>query len=269
MRTLTPNRIREEIHINLIGIKGGYLFPSAAELKNPPADGIYKTTIDYSVFMEHLQTLCELVLPARADMKIGCQTFRKTGYCVAIFGDANSIDLKKSARHSIDTHSGTYRKDAEDLYRMHKEHPTLANNVKKWTTLHIEGSGNSRLMAAASGHQHIDFDKLGDHFVRNILGIRSDHVMARDPIFLIRAARENVGGSQCPSELFRRFKETLSTGQAVEIQKIVDTMIRDRLQDGNATRSLCLLPLAATPPVTDLVRHREEESVACEEKGPR
>jgi hypothetical protein len=60
------------VYAHLIGIKGGYLFPSAAELKNPPADGIYKTTIDYGVFMDHLQHLCELVLPARDDMKIGC-----------------------------------------------------------------------------------------------------------------------------------------------------------------------------------------------------
>jgi hypothetical protein len=71
------------VYTHLIGIKGGYLFPTAAELQDPPADGIYKTTIDYGVFMSHLQALCELVLPPRKDMKIGCQTFRKTGYSIA------------------------------------------------------------------------------------------------------------------------------------------------------------------------------------------
>jgi hypothetical protein len=130
---------------------------------------------------------------------------------LAIFGDANSIDLENPARHLSDANSGTYRKDAVNLYRMNLEHPTLANKRKNWTALHIEGSGNSKLMAAASGHQSVDFDKLGDNFVRKILGIRSDHVLARNPIFLIRTARENVRGSQCPNEIFRQFKETLNT----------------------------------------------------------
>jgi hypothetical protein len=255
------------VYTHLIGIKGGYMFPTAAELKNPPADGIYKTTIDYSVFMDHLQNLCELVLPPREDMKIGCQTFRKTGYCMAIFGEANSIDLMKSARHSTAENSSKYRKDAVDLYRMHKENPTLANNVRKWSNICIEATGNSMIMAACSGHKRVAFDKLGDHFVRNILGIPENHVMARNQIFLVRAARENVR-SQCPSELFRQFKETLNTGQADELQKIVDTLIRERLrtmlQDENTARSLFLLPPTGTPPVTapPTARPREEESVA-------
>jgi hypothetical protein len=269
------------VYKHLIGIKGGYLFPSAAELQNPPADGIYKTVISYSVFMAHLQNLCEEVLPARDDMKIGCQTFRKTGYLLAIFGDGNSIDLKKSARHATDVNSAKYRKDAEDLYRMHKENPNPANNVGKWKPIQIEGNRNAKLMASFSGHRHVAFKDLGDHFVRNILKIPENHVMARDPIFLVRAAGETVKSS-CSSELFRVFKESLNARQAEEIQKIFDSMIRDRvqamLQDENTARSLALLPVASSEVVAasgelvaasgelvaasgELVRPREEVAV--------
>jgi hypothetical protein len=253
------------VYAHLIGIKGGYLFPSAAELQNPPADGIYKTKIDYSVFMKHLQDLCEEVLPARAGMKIGCQTFRKTGYCLAIFGEANSIDLKTSARHASDSNSAKYRKDAAALFKMHQENPNPANSVGKWSPVHIEASGNARIMAAYSGHGHVDFNKLGDHFVRVILGIQENHIMARDSIFLIRLARETVR-SQCPGELFRQFKETLNAGKANEIQMIVDSLMRGRLQamlqDENTARSLAVLPLPVNAVTPTLVRRREDESVA-------
>jgi hypothetical protein len=56
------------------------------------------------------------LLPAREDIKVGCQMFRKTGYLLAIFGDDNNIELKQSARHSTDQNSGKYRKDAADFY---------------------------------------------------------------------------------------------------------------------------------------------------------
>ncbi|CAB9531314.1 hypothetical protein SEMRO_3422_G347810.1 [Seminavis robusta] len=88
------------VYLYLIGWKGGSIFPKEKELHKPPRDGIYTTTIDYEKFNKDLQKLCKKVLIARDDLKIGCQTFQKTGYAMAIFGNANREDLTMSARHS-------------------------------------------------------------------------------------------------------------------------------------------------------------------------
>lgn len=255
------------IYTHLIRIKGGFLFPDVNELDNPPADGIYKTTVNYSNFLRHIQKLCEDVLPARENMQIGCQTFRKTGYLFAIFGDANSIDLQTCARHATDKNRAKYRKDAAGFYRQHKEHPNPANSVGKWAPVHIENSGNSRLMAAYSGHIYVEFNALGDYYVRQILGIKANNAMARDPIFLVRLARENARSDCQPIELLRKFKDRcLNADQADELQLILDNYMRERLQtllgDENTTRSLAFLPVATATTVTPpLVRRREGESV--------
>ena len=63
------------IYLHLTGIKSGYLFPSAAELANPPADGHFKTTVKYEIFMRCLKNLCVEVLPYEELLKIGCHVF--------------------------------------------------------------------------------------------------------------------------------------------------------------------------------------------------
>jgi hypothetical protein len=198
-------------------------------------------------------------------MQIGCQTFRKTGYFFAIFGDANSINLQTSARHATDKISTKYRKDTAGFCRQHKEHPNPANSVGKWAPVHIKNSKNSGLMAAYSGHIYVEFNALGDYYVRQILGIKANNAMARDPIFLVRLARENVRSDCQPIELLRKFKDRcLNADQADELQLILDNYMRERLQtllgDENTTRSLASLPVAAATTVTPpLVRRREGE----------
>ncbi len=77
------------VYSYLIGIKGGYLFPSETELHNPPANGHFETTIVYTTLMAHFKRLCDDVLQPRDNgIKVGCHSFRKTGYLVAVFGKA-------------------------------------------------------------------------------------------------------------------------------------------------------------------------------------
>jgi hypothetical protein len=65
-------------------------------------------------------------------MKVGCQTWRKTGYCLEIFGDANRDDLKMSARHSKKSKDApTYSKDAAGSYQMQKQNPNPLNFVRE------------------------------------------------------------------------------------------------------------------------------------------
>jgi len=43
--------------LDLIGYKGGYIFPSHHELSFPPEDGIYKTSISYHDVLDDLNYL--------------------------------------------------------------------------------------------------------------------------------------------------------------------------------------------------------------------
>ena len=40
------------VYMHLSGMKGGYLFPTIAEIKDPPEDGIYKTKVCYKKFLK-------------------------------------------------------------------------------------------------------------------------------------------------------------------------------------------------------------------------
>jgi hypothetical protein len=74
------------IYLYAIKWKGGYIFPQPKELHNPPSDGVYYTTkICHTTLNKQVQELCKKVLQPRSNMKVGCQTWRKTGYCLAIF----------------------------------------------------------------------------------------------------------------------------------------------------------------------------------------
>jgi hypothetical protein len=107
------------IYLYIIKWKGGYIFPQAQELHNPPSDGVYTTTICHTTLNRQIQELCKKVLQPRSNMKVGCQTYggRQASYCLAIFGDADRDDLKMSARHSKKSKDApTYSKDAAGSY---------------------------------------------------------------------------------------------------------------------------------------------------------
>ena len=92
--------------------------------------------------MKNIQHLPASALIERTNFKIGFATFQKTGYCLAIFGEANCDDLKKSARHSqYSKDSATSAKDAEGLYKQHLATPVPMNCVQKWSNIHVEAFG--------------------------------------------------------------------------------------------------------------------------------
>ena len=51
------------VYMHLLGMKGGFIFPSAEEIKNPPYDGIYKTKVCYTTFLSQFKSLCLNILP--------------------------------------------------------------------------------------------------------------------------------------------------------------------------------------------------------------
>jgi hypothetical protein len=218
------------VYIHLLGIKGGYLFPTASEVKNPPTDGVYKTTVCYGQFLQQFKKLCLAVLPARPDFKIGAQVFRKTFYCLAIFGEAPEYDLKESARHKSVECSLVYRKASQVLYNQHRNNPHPSNNVSKWKATKIDGSdGNTTVLLALSGCKIMQFSELGDFFVRKLLQVAADNPLAKDFRFLMDRAINYIG-AESPRERFNKFRETLHPDQGDELQRIFDAMLCERLK---------------------------------------
>lgn len=235
------------VYMHLLGIKGGFLFPSASELKNPPKDGIFKTTICYATFMRQLKGLCEETLPPRPNFKVGAQTFRKTGYLLAVFGDAQDHALMKSARHKTVKNSLTYRREADALYEKHKNGGNPLNNACKWQAIHVDdGGGNSSLMSAYGGSKFVLAKDLGNFFVQDLLGIEKTNPMSKDCIFLMNAAVQYVG-PVTPAEAFNELIKGFHPEKQSDIRKVVEAMLCARLkalQQNQAHALVATLPVS-------------------------
>jgi len=182
------------IYMYLTGTKGGYLFPTPQELLNPPTDGVYKTCIDYKNFLNALKELCQNVLPPRDDLKIGCHTFRKTFYLLAVFGDANAFDLQTCGRHRSVENSIRYRKSALTLKQIADNFPNPANKVSKWRSILVDSDsgGHAVLIASLGGNVTIQPSEVGEYFVYNILELSRSNPMARNQQFLVHKAETYV-----------------------------------------------------------------------------
>ena len=124
------------VYIYVSKIKGGFLFPSEAELNNPPSDGIFVTQVSYGVMRERVASLVKDVLGLSGEsFKVGLHLLRKTAYLFGIWGNADVATLAKSAQHKcIDTSNG-YACNAALI----KVHTTIQNNnlnhVKQWKSI--------------------------------------------------------------------------------------------------------------------------------------
>ena len=120
--------------------------------------------------MNNIQHLTASALIERTNLKLGFSPFWKTGYCLAIFGEANHVDLEKSARHSqYCNDSATYAKDVEELYKQHLANPVPMNHVQKWSNIHAEAFGQSEIMSALQVSQTIEIGKLPEYYVWEVL----------------------------------------------------------------------------------------------------
>lgn len=243
------------IYLHLIGIKGGYIFPSERELMNPPADGVYKTTIDYAKFLESFKELCYRILPARANFKIGTQTCRKAFYVLAIFGGGAEGAIQQSARHKSLHNSQKYSQDALTCAQTHAEHPNPSNNVCKWKAIHINGEGgNAALMTAYSGFEAIEPSLVGTYYVRTLLGVSESNPLGKNISFLISKAMRQGIDSVDPDEKLKQFieKNIAQPEKASELLSIFGACVKKQVRGiVNASDQELLLArsVAVVPPL--------------------
>ena len=239
------------LYLDAINWKGGYIFPSMKEINekmnDPNFDGIYTTHVDYEKFNKELQELVAKVLPGR-NLKIGSHTFRKTGYCLAIFGNACHADLRKLARHSAKSKDApSYEKDTGAACESHCRTPNAANNVRQWSNIRIEEHSNAQAMAAYAGSDHHKMRDLPKHFRKEVLGIGDDH-QEKDNITFLMARAAGYATSNDAQKRLDSFLSTFSPERKQELEQLIqDAMLEQRRRETFAARNQ--LPNDATPAV--------------------
>jgi hypothetical protein len=109
-------------------------------------------------------------------MKVGCQTWRKTGYCSAISGEVNRNGLKISVWHSKKSKSApSYSKHAAGgSYQIQKQNPDNLHFLRDWTNIVVQNTGNAEIRESLSGSRYYrEIKNLPEFFVRKCLGNRA------------------------------------------------------------------------------------------------
>jgi hypothetical protein len=244
------------IYMHILGIQDGYLFPSEQELFDPPADGHYKTMVDYSNFLKSFKELSDRILPPRDGLKTGCQTFRKTFYVLAVFGGGEQADVQMSARHASQKQSLKYRKDAMSLFTHHQENPNPADNVSKWKPIHIDGSGgNAALMNLQAGYLEMTAASVAPFYIRNMLGVKATNPLQTSIPFLFDVAMKHGMDRLDPDEAIQAWigknihpdkVETLNTLIGAVVTKQVKRIVKQSDESLLLARSVAAIPV---PPV--------------------
>jgi hypothetical protein len=216
------------IYLYAINWKGGFIFPQPQELHSPPSDGVFTTKICHATLNRQVQELCRKVLQPRSNMKVGCQTWRKTGYCLAIFGEADRDDLKMSARHSKKSKDApSYSKDAAGSYQMQKSNPNPLNFVRRWTNIVVQNTGNAEIMAILAGSRFTEMKDLPEFFVRECLGIGAQHPRAKDTHFLLDCAAKYVTNDE-PEKQFQEEMKDVHPDKKRKLETIVGKLVIQR-----------------------------------------
>jgi hypothetical protein len=170
------------------------------------------------------------------------QSWRKTGYGIAEFGEGQRDDMKKSARHAEkSTSAPRYSLDAGTQFKTHQLRGHVDNNVRKWTNIRVENAENTKEMLRLAGTTFIKMSELPERYVRDMLHIPEDHPLAYDAEFVYTTAI-NHNPSSSASQEFQDFKNTLHPKKAAELQKIVDRMIVAKSKEHSAETLAAAFP---------------------------
>lgn len=181
-------------YLHLSQHRGGPLFPKAAELLRPPADGVYRKPEDYDNFRVVFKKILIDCLPDRGEgLTVGLHMFRKTGYLFAIWGDAEWCPLKASARHASDENAMLYRKDADSLKEMNHIFKDPMNRVSKWKNIRCEAPTTATYMNLESTAFNKPLATVAKDFVEQSLNLPPTHPLYRDQVEVLNRAMKYVG----------------------------------------------------------------------------
>jgi len=209
------------VYLYLTGHQGGYLFPTVAEIKEKPADGIFMTAESYQHFRRWYRTLVDEVLSMRTNaFKIGLHMFRKAGYLFRLWairdwkrGDLAWASLKKDARHEKDEDAEKYAKDAAGLRHIANLFNDPANRVVDCRPIYLEAPELATYLSHESTAKNVALPELAKKFVKG-LGSSTDQVD-----ILNKACA--YGNHRTSTDIANDIRATMSNQQAIMFDAFV------------------------------------------------
>jgi len=156
-------------YLYIIGWKGGSLFPSKDELKNPPANGIFTTFMEEDDMYATLNDLYRSVL--KRDDKLGSHTGRKSGYLLGVMRGAPAISLMVAADHDSYAVATRYVRDAEAIMEVNNCFNDPKQQVGDWKNPHCAGDETAARSAAPGARFQRPLPELVMGFIELHVGI--------------------------------------------------------------------------------------------------
>ena len=170
-------------HLYLIGWKGGYLFPTEAEIRNPPADGIYKTHMTEAQMLDYFKVLYKTVLGR--EEKIDLHGFRKTAYLLLIFGGCLHIaSLMLAANHKCAKVANRYLQDALALYQKCKVFCNREEYVGNVRNCYSNGGENAMRACAPGAKWQRPLHEIVKGFIEVRVGISPLDPRSKQPTYV-------------------------------------------------------------------------------------
>lgn len=167
-----------------IGWKGGYLFPTKAELAQPPVDGVYKTFIGEDALHQAVKTIFTTVIK-RKD-KLTSHTGRKTGYFWGRLRGASVEQNMQAANHIIFTTAKKYMKDAEALTTIIRKVNDPKERLGKWSSCYCANGEETGMRATAPMAKYqVGLKELVVGFIEQLVGVSPLHPRCREPKHLL------------------------------------------------------------------------------------
>jgi hypothetical protein len=238
------------LYVHLSGIKSGSLFPSWAELANGPADGNFKTVMNYATFMKKFTELC-LSLPLSEKLIIGTHTLRKTAYLFGVFGRGDYELLRLSGRHKDVKQAEKYCVAAHSLFKRHQRRPQSSNCVMIWTPVREDSNNrNTQRISFASGYMVFrTLHEVAAHFVDVILALPANDPRRDEQSYLLTRGLNYID-SQSNTEKWRHALSECPPHLANNIKALHTAIVEEAAAGGTPAPAVAVTPPNSliTPP---------------------
>ena len=131
--------------------KGGTLFPTKAEIYNPPSDGIYKTTMSEEDLYSSLKYLSKTVL--KRNDKLTSHSGRKSGYLWNRIRGADAHQLMTAACHDVYEVAVKYAKDCDAITKVLEVFQDKNNQLGMFKSCYCAGD-ETAVDSAAPGRKY-------------------------------------------------------------------------------------------------------------------
>jgi len=155
-----------------IGWKGGSFFPTKEELANPPADGVYKTSISEDSLYKELNHLFRNVLGR--DDKLSCHSGKKTGYLFAVLRGVTHVGtIMAAACHTSVVTALLYLRDALAVAQINRIYTRKCDRLGPFKSPFCQGNESAVLSCQEGNEWQVDLKDLVKGFMEERVGVKA------------------------------------------------------------------------------------------------